>query len=111
MRPGHEIAGRRDQMAGRVPQARMGEAPTCGKCHGPVEREFQQSIHGQAIARGDWQAPICTDCHGIHMIKPHVDPTSSVAAAPGEAILSSIPLASPDYPIPIGVLILVATRG
>ena len=52
---------------------------TCGKCHGPVEREFEQSIHGQAIARGDWQAPICTDCHGIHSIKSHNDPASQVS--------------------------------
>ena len=53
---------------------------TCGKCHGPIEQEFEQSIHGQAIARGDWQAPICTDCHGIHSIKSHKDPASSVSA-------------------------------
>jgi cytochrome b subunit of formate dehydrogenase len=52
---------------------------TCGKCHGMVERKFQQSIHGQAIARGDWQAPICTDCHGIHSIKSHRDSTSLVS--------------------------------
>jgi len=52
---------------------------TCGKCHGPVEREFEQSIHGQAIARGDWQAPICTDCHGIHSIKSRKDPASQVS--------------------------------
>jgi cytochrome b subunit of formate dehydrogenase len=53
---------------------------TCGKCHGPVEREYTQSIHGQAIAHGQWQAPVCTDCHGIHSIKSHNDPTSSVSA-------------------------------
>jgi cytochrome b subunit of formate dehydrogenase len=45
-----------------------------------VKQEFTASIHGQAIARGDWQAPVCTDCHGIHSIKSHIDPTSSVAA-------------------------------
>ena len=53
---------------------------TCGKCHGLVQREFDQSIHGQAVARGQWQAPVCTDCHGIHSIKSHTDPTSSVSA-------------------------------
>ena len=53
---------------------------TCAKCHAPVEQEFMQSIHGQAIARGDWQAPVCTDCHGIHSIKSHVDPNSPVSA-------------------------------
>ena len=53
---------------------------TCAKCHGPVQQEFAQSIHGQAIARGDWQAPVCTDCHGIHSIKNHLDPASPVNA-------------------------------
>lgn len=54
---------------------------TCAKCHKDVEAEFAQSIHGQAIARGNWQAPVCTDCHGIHSIKNHLDPSSSVSAA------------------------------
>jgi cytochrome b subunit of formate dehydrogenase len=53
---------------------------TCAKCHGPVKQEFMQSIHGQAVARGNWQAPVCTDCHGIHTIKSHADPNSSVSA-------------------------------
>ncbi len=53
---------------------------TCAKCHGPVEQEFMTSIHGQAVARGNGQAPVCTDCHGIHSIKSHVDPSSSVSA-------------------------------
>jgi cytochrome b subunit of formate dehydrogenase len=53
---------------------------TCAKCHGPVQKEFMQSIHGQAVARGNWQAPVCTDCHGIHSIKAHTDPSSSVSA-------------------------------
>jgi cytochrome b subunit of formate dehydrogenase len=54
---------------------------TCAKCHKPVEQEFAQSIHGQAVARGNWQAPVCTDCHGIHSIKSHLDPSSPVSAA------------------------------
>ncbi len=53
---------------------------TCAKCHSAVEQEFMQSIHGQAIRHGNSQAPVCTDCHGIHSIKSHVDPNSSVAA-------------------------------
>ena len=54
---------------------------TCAKCHNNVEEQFAQSIHGQAIAHGNWQAPVCTDCHGIHSIKAHLDPNSSVLAA------------------------------
>ena len=53
---------------------------TCAKCHSSVQQEFAQSIHGQAISRGNWQAPVCTDCHGIHSIKAHLDPNSSVSA-------------------------------
>jgi formate dehydrogenase gamma subunit len=53
---------------------------TCGQCHSNIEAEFTKSIHGQAIARGNSQAPVCTDCHGIHAIKSHIDPNSSVAA-------------------------------
>jgi len=53
---------------------------TCGKCHQAVETEFMRSIHGQALARGNGQAPVCTDCHGIHSIKAHIDPNSSVSA-------------------------------
>ena len=53
---------------------------TCAKCHNAVEKEFMASIHGQAVARGNGQAPVCTDCHGIHSIKAHLDPASSVSA-------------------------------
>jgi len=52
---------------------------TCAKCHEPVQQQFAASIHGQAIARGNWQAPVCTDCHGIHSIKSHTDPNSTVS--------------------------------
>jgi len=52
---------------------------TCGHCHTTVRNEFLESVHGRAIRRGNWQAPVCTDCHGIHLIKPHIDPTSPVA--------------------------------
>jgi len=52
---------------------------TCGKCHTEVSKTFMESIHGQAIVRGNGLAPVCTDCHGIHSIKAHVDPNSSVS--------------------------------
>ena len=52
---------------------------TCGKCHVQVSQTFMQSIHGQALTRGNGQAPVCTDCHGIHSIKAHADPNSSVS--------------------------------
>ena len=54
---------------------------TCAKCHADVAQHYKESIHGQQIARGNWQSPVCTDCHGIHTIKAPKDPNSAVAAA------------------------------
>ena len=59
--------------------AKFNVPATCGKCHTAVEQTFNQSIHGQAIARGNGQSPVCTDCHGIHSIKAHEDPNSPVS--------------------------------
>lgn len=52
---------------------------TCGKCHAGVQTVFMESIHGQALSRGNGLAPVCTDCHGIHTIKAPSDPSSSVS--------------------------------
>jgi len=73
----HEILDAKDS---KSPIFKFNVPMTCGKCHEQISKEFQQSIHGQAIARANWQAPVCTDCHGIHSIKAHTDPNSPVSA-------------------------------
>ena len=74
----HEILAASDP---KSPIFKFNVPATCAKCHDNVEEQFAQSIHGQAIAHGNWQAPVCTDCHGIHSIKAHLDANSSVSAA------------------------------
>ena len=49
---------------------------TCGQCHSNIAAEYNQSIHGEAVARGVSRSPVCTDCHGIHNIMPHIDPAT-----------------------------------
>jgi cytochrome b subunit of formate dehydrogenase len=44
-------------------------AKTCGKCHVNVEKTYNESVHGQLLARGDTRAPVCTDCHSAHSIE------------------------------------------
>jgi cytochrome b subunit of formate dehydrogenase len=44
-------------------------AKTCGKCHVTVEKIYNQSVHGQLLARGDPRGPVCTDCHTAHQIE------------------------------------------
>lgn len=73
----HEILTPRDQQS---PINKFNIPSTCGRCHEAVAAQYKTSIHGKAIARGISQAPVCTDCHGIHNIKPHIDPNSSVAS-------------------------------
>jgi cytochrome b subunit of formate dehydrogenase len=54
---------------------------TCGGCHEKVVAEYQASVHGQALARGVSQAPLCTDCHGEHNIIRHTNADSPVNAS------------------------------
>ena len=72
----HDILAATDP---KSPIAKFNVPLTCAKCHENVKQEYVQSVHGEAIARGNWQAPVCTDCHGIHTIKAPSDPNSAVA--------------------------------
>lgn len=53
-------------------------AETCGKCHGEIANTYNESIHGKALAEGLTESPTCTDCHGEHDIRAHLDPESKV---------------------------------
>jgi predicted CXXCH cytochrome family protein len=64
----------------------------CGKCHsdGAYMRQYnpslrtdqlaqyQTSIHGKRLAKGDTNVAVCTDCHGVHGIRAIKDTRSSV---------------------------------
>ena len=53
---------------------------TCGMCHSDVVEQYRSSVHGQALARGVTQAPLCTDCHGEHKILKPSNEASPVNA-------------------------------
>ncbi|MCE1188970.1 MAG: cytochrome b/b6 domain-containing protein [Ignavibacteria bacterium] len=52
---------------------------TCAKCHPKIAAEYNESIHGAAIKKGNFDSPVCTDCHGEHNILRHNDPNSPVS--------------------------------
>jgi cytochrome b subunit of formate dehydrogenase len=60
---------------------RVAVPDTCGMCHSEVVDQYRASVHGQALAHGITQAPLCTDCHGEHKILKHTSEASSVNAA------------------------------
>lgn len=43
-------------------------AATCGQCHAEIAKTYLASVHGQAMKAGVAAAPVCSDCHGEHLI-------------------------------------------
>ncbi|MER3500872.1 MAG: hypothetical protein IMHGJWDQ_000320 [Candidatus Fervidibacter sp.] len=74
----HGIHGIRPATDPHAKAARSHLPETCGQCHEQIYREWKQSIHGRAWAKGVKEAPVCTDCHGEHVIRSPQDPTSLV---------------------------------
>jgi formate dehydrogenase gamma subunit len=56
-------------------------AATCGACHTDIKNTYLQSVHGQAMLHGSPDAPVCTDCHGEHLILAPSQPQSTVNPA------------------------------
>jgi predicted CXXCH cytochrome family protein len=70
--------------------ARRAIPELCASCHADVAKMrffnlpsdqyalYRTSQHGLKLARGDDGVAVCTDCHGVHEIRPRSDPQSSV---------------------------------
>ena len=64
----------------------------CGKCHSDAAymrqynpslrtdqyAQYLTSVHGKLRAKGDDKVAVCTDCHGVHDLRPASDSRSSV---------------------------------
>ena len=64
----------------------------CASCHANAElmkkynpglrvdqfQQYKTSVHGQRWAKGDAKVAVCTDCHGVHELRPPSDPRSKV---------------------------------
>jgi cytochrome b subunit of formate dehydrogenase len=68
-------------MAPKSQAFRMAVPDTCGMCHSEVVEQYRASVHGQALAKGITQTPLCTDCHGEHNIIKHSNEASPVNQA------------------------------
>jgi cytochrome b subunit of formate dehydrogenase len=56
-------------------------AATCGQCHSDISKTYLESVHGQAMKAGVSAAPVCSDCHGEHLILGPKEQGSLVNAA------------------------------
>lgn len=61
-----------------APIEKAEQPPICGQCHKNIANEYRRSVHGQALTKGVKEAPVCTDCHGEHAIRPPKEPESKV---------------------------------
>lgn len=44
----------------------------CRQCHEEVYEQTLDSVHARELAAGNWDAPVCTDCHNPHYTtNPH----------------------------------------
>ncbi len=41
-------------------------ATMCGTCHAEITQQYNTSVHGQEIAKGNLKSATCTSCHGPH---------------------------------------------
>lgn len=67
----HKVLSHKDPQS---PTYRTNVSATCGGCHVGINAQYQNGIHGKAVAAGDKNAPVCTDCHTAHAI---IQPTSA----------------------------------
>lgn len=52
--------------------------PTCRSCHEDKYQQTLDSVHQKALAAGNKNAAVCTDCHGSHDIGPPDVPRSKI---------------------------------
>ncbi len=45
-------------------------AKICNECHEDKSYQYEGSIHASLVESGNLAAPVCTDCHGSHTVKP-----------------------------------------
>jgi formate dehydrogenase gamma subunit len=70
--------------AGRDSRSRINHwnvVQTCGQCHKEIARQFNESVHGEALKTGVRDVPDCTNCHGEHLILEPSNPASALNAA------------------------------
>jgi hypothetical protein len=51
-----------------LPEGRLAVPRTCARCHGTIQAQYRQSVHGAALVNGNPDVPTCIDCHGVHNI-------------------------------------------
>jgi hypothetical protein len=68
----HEVLAADDP---KSPVGRDAQAATCGKCHEGIQEKYVDGIHAAEVAKGNLNAPVCSDCHSAHAIRSSDEPS------------------------------------
>lgn len=52
---------------------------SCASCHQDKYRDSLDGVHAKALAAGNQEAAVCTDCHGAHNVGPPDVPRTRIA--------------------------------
>jgi predicted CXXCH cytochrome family protein len=55
---------------------------TCGQCHAGITANYLGGVHGKAVASGNLNAPVCSDCHTAHAILQPTEATFRMQSTP-----------------------------
>jgi cytochrome c553 len=75
---------------GKIQRSQVPEL--CGRCHSDATfmrqynpslrtdqlSQYKTSVHGKLFAKGDPKVAVCTDCHGVHDLRPASDTRSKI---------------------------------
>ncbi len=62
---------------------------TCGKCHEEISKQYQESVHWDAVLHGHYEAPVCYDCHGEHEAHVVTRATNAAVGAVDDTLAST----------------------
>jgi len=57
---------------------------SCRKCHSSNYELTLDSMHAQVAVAGNLDAPVCTDCHGAHSVRPPDQPRTHISETCGQ---------------------------
>lgn len=56
----------------------VSEYQACARCHQDKYQATLDSVHQKQLAAGNFEAAVCTDCHGNHAIQPPGEPRTQI---------------------------------
>lgn len=64
--------------AGTVRDWIVSQYQTCAACHTDKYQATLDSVHQKELAAGNFEAAVCSDCHGSHTVRPPGEPRTQI---------------------------------